>query len=86
MPRFWSGSDSGLDPDTLSDPVWRGSGRPGWGTPHPPLAPQGVPDLPGILPKTLIKAPVPGIWVPEWFVKPINGGRRGLDRKSVYLR
>ena len=39
MPRVRSGSDSGIAPETLSDPAWRGSGRPGGGT-HPPLPPR----------------------------------------------
>ena len=40
----------------------------GWGTPPPPT-PQGGPDLPGILTKTLVAVPVPGSRVPGWGVE-----------------
>ena len=60
-----SGSDSGFASETSSKPAWRGAGRPGGGG----GTPQGGPDLPGILTKKLIEAPVPGSGVPGWDTK-----------------
>ena len=67
IPRVRSGSHSELTSDTLSDPEWRGSGRPV--DPPPPHPPQGGPELPVLLPKTLIEAPVPDSGVPRRGVK-----------------
>ena len=67
MPRVRSVSISGIAADTLSDPAWNGTVGTGEGT--LPLPPQGGPDLPGILLKTLVAALVPGGGVPEWGVE-----------------
>ena len=70
MPRVCGGSHSGIASDTFSDPMRHGSGRPGWGTSPPHThTPQGGPDLPGLLPKTLIEAPLPGSRVPGRGIK-----------------
>ena len=74
MPIVRSGSDSGFDPDTLSETELcrAGTGEGGGGPPPPPQTTTvyGVPDIPGLLPQALIEAPVTGSGVPGWGTKP----------------
>ena len=66
IPIVRGGSSSSLADDTSLYPSRCGSG--GLGDPPPPPTPpipQGGPDLPGHLPKTIVAAPVPGSRVPR---------------------
>ena len=70
MPRVQSGISIRIPPETASETERRGAGGSGGGgTPSPPSTPQGGPDLPSILLKTLAAAPMPRSGIPGWSIK-----------------